>query len=461
MKPVLLLNLVGLTPRLIDESTPNLARLAKSGTCSPMSAALPAVTCSAQATMLTGLSPEQHGIVGNGWLDPETMEPKFWRQSNRLISGELLYEAAKKQVPRFTCAKIFWWFNMGAPVDWSITPRPFYCADGLKVLATYSSPSNFGARLESEFGSFPFFEFWGPKSGLASSRWIANVTMQTLERERPTLTMAYLPHLDYNFQRYGPNDARSRQALSELDGLVGDLMDAAEANATAVVAVSEYGIDAVDTPVHVNRALRNAGFLKVRESPRGEELDPFASDAFALADHQVAHVYTRDIATRSAVAGCLRELSGVAHVYEGEERAEIGLNHPRAGDLVLLSHRKAWFTYYYWLDERARPDFATTVDIHSKPGYDPVELFVDPSLSWPTVRIASRVLKKKLGFRYLMDVISTDASLVRGSHGLPPVDPLDGPVFLCSLPFGECGPAPADGLVAMESVKDRVLKILI
>lgn len=460
MRPVLLLDLVGLTRRLIGEHTPHLAAFAERGACAPMTSVLPAVTCSAQATLLTGLAPDRHGVVGNGWLDPETTEPRFWRQSNKLVAGELVYEAARARHADFTCAKLFWWFNLGAAVDWSITPRPFYCADGLKVLATYSAPAEFGARLEQELGPFPFFDFWGPRSGLASSRWITDVTLRTLERERPSLTMAYLPHLDYDFQRYGPNDPRSRKALVELDGLFGELAAAAERLGVEVIAVSEYGIDEVDTPVDVNRALRRAGLLSVRPSPRGEELDPFASRAFALADHQLAHVYTRGAADTEAAASVLRELPGVDRVWIGPGRAEIGLDHRRAGDIVAVSTPRAWFTYYYWLDEAARPDFATTVDIHSKPGYDPCELFVDPALRAPTLRVARRVLQKKLGFRYLMDVIPTDARLVRGSHGRLAERPEDGPVFLSSLPFGRCGPEPEGGLVAMESVKERVLAVL-
>jgi predicted AlkP superfamily pyrophosphatase or phosphodiesterase len=460
MRPVLLLDLVGLTRRLVGPDTPHLAAFAERGACAPMSAVLPAVTCSAQATMLTGLSPQEHGVVGNGWLDPETLEPRLWRQSNRLVQGELLYEAARRRLPGFTCAKLFWWFNLGARVDWSITPRPFYCADGLKILATYSAPRDYGARLESELGPFPFFEFWGPRSGLPSTRWIADATLATLERERPTLTMAYLPHLDYDFQRFGPGDPRSRRALRELDTVFGDLAKAAERLGVEVVAVSEYGIDPVDRPVHVNRALRRAGLLEVRDSPRGEELDPFLSRAFALADHQLAHVYLREPSDLEAAREVLEGLDGVERVWAGPERNELGLDHRRAGDLVVLAEPGAWFTYYYWLDEDRRPDFAPTVDIHSKPGYDPCELFLDPALRFPALRVASRVARKKLGFRYLMDVIPTDAGLVGGSHGRPPASAEDGPLFLASRPFEECGGAPEGGVVEMASVKERVLSLL-
>ncbi|MCB9916364.1 MAG: alkaline phosphatase family protein [Planctomycetes bacterium] len=460
MTPLLLLDLVGLTPRLIGEHTPRLAEFARAGAMAPMSAVLPAVTCSAQATMLTGLAPQEHGAVGNGWLDPATLEPRLWRQSNRLVSGEKLYEAARRELPGFTCAKLFWWWNMGARVDWSITPRPFYCADGLKVLATYSDPTAYGADLEAALGPFPFFEFWGPKAGLGATRWIADATLRTLERQRPTLTLAYLPHLDYDLQRYGPRDARSVQALRELDAIFGELWDACRRLGVELAAVSEYGIDEVDTPVHVNRALRAAGLLEVRESPRGEELDVFKSRAFALADHQLAHVYVREATDVAAAREVLAGLPGVDGVWAGAERAALGLDHERAGALVALSAARAWFTYYWWLDEAARPDFATTVDIHSKPGYDPCELFVDPRLRLPMLRVARRLAQKKLGMRYLMDVVPTDATLVRGSHGRPPASPQDGPVFLCSRPFDAANPAPANGVVDMASVKARVLALL-
>lgn len=460
MTPLLLLDLVGLTPELLGADTPRLSAFAREGSMSPMSAVSPAVTCSAQATLLTGLAPDEHGAVGNGWLDPATYEPKLWRQSNHLVQGEKVYERARRELSGFTCAKLFWWWNMGARVDWSITPRPFYCADGLKVLATYSDPTDYGAELERELGPFPFFEFWGPRAGLGATRWIADATLRTLERQKPTLTLAYLPHLDYDLQRFGPAHERSRRALRDLDGIFGELWDACRHLGVELMAVSEYGIDDVDTPVHVNRALREAGLLEVRRSPRGEELDVFKSRAFALADHQLAHVYTRDEADLEAAREVLTNLRGVDGLWSGAERAELGLDHPRAGQLVALSAPRAWFTYYYWLDEAARPDFATTVDIHSKPGYDPCELFVDPALRFPALRVAHRLAQKKLGMRYLMDVIPTDASLVRGSHGRPPASPERGPIFMASRPFGEGNAAPDAGLVDMASVPDRVLDFL-
>ncbi|HVS19530.1 MAG TPA: alkaline phosphatase family protein [Planctomycetota bacterium] len=460
MQPVLLVDVVGLTQRQIGEHTPHLARLAREGACAPMDGVLPAVTLSAQATMLTGRMPAQHGAVGNGWFDRESGEVAFWRQSNALVQGEKLYQTARRREPAFTCAKLFWWWNMGAEVDWSVTPRPFYPADGRKLLAVYGRPNSYVIDLEQALGPFPFFDFWGPRAGLPSSRWIADATLRTLERERPTLTLSYLPHLDYDHQRLGPRAAPSLAALREVDALVGELAEAAERHGAALVVVSEYGLCEVERAVHVNRALRREGLLEVRETPVGEVLDTFASRAFAVSDHQVAHVYARTGEALEHARRVLRNLDGVADVLDRAGQRKFGIDHPRAGDLVAVADAKSWFTYYYWLDDERAPDFARTVDIHRKPGYDPCELLLDIELALPKLRVALRLAQKALGQRMLMDVIGLDASVVRGSHGRLADDPLDGPVFLCSRPFEEAGGAPAGGLLRMASVRERVLKLL-
>lgn len=460
MKPVLVVDIVGLTQRLIGEETPHLRGLQASGAGAPMDSVLPALTCSAQATMLTGLPPAEHGAVGNGWFDRASGEVALWRQSNALVQGEWVYEAARRRDPSFTCAKIFWWWNMGAAVDWSVTPRPFYPADGRKLPAIYGWPSAYATGLEERLGTFPFFDFWGPKSGLPSSRWLADAAIDTLRTQRPTLTLVYLPHLDYDFQRFGPEHPRSRQALREVDVLLGDLLAAAGEQGAEVLVVSEYGLEAVDRPVHINRELRRAGLLEVRETPVGEVLDVFGSRAFAVSDHQVAHVYAKDAEARAHAAEVLRGMDDVAEVLEGPELAAAGLAHARAGDLLAVAAAGAWFTYYYWLDDRQAPDFAPTIDIHRKPGYDPCELFLDPSLHAPKLRIARRLAQKALGVRYLMDVIPLDATLVRGSHGRHLEDPADGPWFGCTRSFADCGGEPEGGRVSMTSVKQRVLDLV-
>jgi predicted AlkP superfamily pyrophosphatase or phosphodiesterase len=458
---VLVLDVVGLTPRWIGEATPNLRALAARGACAPMEAVLPAVTCSAQATMLTGRTPAEHGAVGNGWFFRDVAEGRLWQQANWLVEGEKVYETARALDPSFTCAKLFWWWNLGAAVGWSITPRPHYCSDGLKILDVYGKPDAWVDELKARHGPFPFFDFWGPKAGLGSSRWIADVALATLREQRPTLTLVYLPHLDYDHQRFGVSDPRAEAAVREVDAIVGDLLVAADEIGAAVVVVSEYGLEDASRPVHPNRALREAGLLEVRHGPVvGETLDPFASRAFCVSDHQLAHVVVRDPAARARTMEVLGALPGVAAVLDDEGKAAHGLAHPRAGDLVLVAEKGAWFTYYWWLDDARAPDFARTVDIHRKPGYDPCELFVDPALRFPKLRVARRLAQKLLGFRYLMDVIPLRPELVRGTHGRLPDGPEDGPVFVCSRPFAECGGEPEGGRVAMTSVRDRILALL-
>ncbi len=466
MKPVLVLDVVGLTARQIGARTPHLAALARRGGAAPMDALLPAVTLPAQATFLTGLAPGEHGAVANGWYVREVGEALLWRQPNELVAGKKLYERARERDPAFTCAKLFWWWNLGAAVDWSLTPRPFYPADGRKLPAVYGTPRpgagtpGFEDELARALGPFPFFDFWGPKAGLASSRWLTDAALWTLANKRPTLTLVYLPHLDYDHQRFGPEDPRSLAALGEVDALVGELVRAADGLGAETVVVSEYGLERVERPVALNRALRAAGLLAVRDTPVGEVLDPFASRAFAVADHQVAHVYVRDPAALARTRARLEGLAGVAQVLDEAGKRAHGLAHPRAGELVCVAAKGAWFTYPYWLDDARAPDFARTVDIHRKPGYDPCELFLDPALRFPKLRVALRLAQKTLGMRYLMDVIPLDATLVRGSHGRLPDDPRDGPVFVTSVPFERCGGTPGNGRVDPRSVAERVLGLL-
>lgn len=460
MRPVLWLDLVGLTPRLITEATPNLRSLAARGSVAPMDGVLPALTCSAQATLLTGKPPAVHGAVGNGWRLKSTGEVNLWRQANSLVEAPKVYDLAKQRAPNFTCAKLFWWWNLGAQVDWAITPRPHYGSDGSKVIDVHGWPAEFVDEARANHGGFPFFHFWGPKAGLPSTRWIADITLWTMREKRPTLTLAYLPHLDYDHQRYGPNDPRSQQAVVELDAIVGELVAAADERGATTVAVSEYGILDCSRPVAINLALRRAGLLVARAGPFGERLDVYNSKAFALADHQVAHVYCQDEDAQRAARAALEGLDGVDQVLDREGLAAYGLDHENSGDLVAVSASDAWFTYVYWEGAAAEPDFARTVDIHNKPGYDPCELFLDPQLKLPILRIVRRLAQKKLGMRYLMDVIPVQPELVKGSHGRLASDPQDGPVYLSSLPWGAGNPQPDEGVLAMTSVAERVLAAL-
>jgi predicted AlkP superfamily pyrophosphatase or phosphodiesterase len=431
---VIVLDVVGLTPDLIGAETPALAALAGRGAAGPLECPFPALTLSSQASILTGTTPSRHGIVGNGWYFKELAEPMLWRQPHALLQHEDAPTRLRREHPGRTVAKLFWWFNMYAPVDWAITPRPMYPADGRKVPDIHTHPSGLRDTLQQRLGPFPLFFFWGPAADLRSTRWIADASLAVISENRPDLSLVYLPHLDYDFQRFGPKHPASQKALREVDGIVGEFAALAQDLGFALVVLSEYGITDVSRPVHPNRALRDAGFLEVRMEEGRERLDCGASRAFAVSDHQIAHVYVRDASDAARVKDVLSRLPGVAEVLHGDGLAREGLAHPRTGDLVLVADPDAWFTYYYWLDDSVAPDYARTVDIHRKPGYDPAELFLDPSLAAPKLRIARRLLGKKLGFRNLMDVIGIDPTLVKGSHGRRTTDPGQGPILICDRP---------------------------
>ena len=436
MKSLLVIDVVGLTPGLLGKDTPHLLALERTGFRAHLEPVLPAVTCTAQATLLTGRLPREHGIVGNGWYFKDLAQVWLWRQSNHLVTGTRVWERGRERDASFTCAKVFWWYNMYSTADWSITPRPAYFADGRKESDVYSDPPELGRALTRELGPFPLFQFWGPGAGLRSSAWIAAAARHVIETYSPTLSLVYLPHLDYDLQRHGPAGPGIPEQVRAIDDVVGGLVETARRRDMEVIALSEYGITPVTGSISINRELRRAGFLRIQEALNGELLDAGASRAFAVSDHQVAHVYVRRSEDVAAVGRLLESLDGVERVLDREALADCGLDHERSGDLVALSARDRWFDYYYWLDEARAPDFARIVDIHQKPGYDPVELFLDPHRRLVKARVALKLLGRKLGFRCLLDVIPLDTSLVKGSHGRLPDDPMDGPVLISSSPVG-------------------------
>ena len=435
---VAVINVVGLTRRLIGVDTPRLAEVVRKRGLMTITPAFPAVTCTAQSNYLTGALPSQHGIVGNGWYDRELAETQFWKQSNALVHAPKVWDDLKKAVPGFTCATLFWWYNMYSGADFTITPRPMYPADGRKVFDIYTQPAAVRHEIKRALGEFPFATFWGPAAGVSSpqgpadaaSRWIAKAAQWIEEKFHPTLNLVYLPHLDYVLQRLGPAHPGLGRDLRAVDTLVGELLDFFAQRGVEVMLLSEYGITAVDRPVHLNRLFRERGWLAIRPELGLEMLDCGASRVFAVADHQVAHLYVNDHNLEAPVRALVASQPGVATVLEAGQKRVWGLDHARAGDLIAVAREDAWFTYYHWLDDALAPDFARTVDIHRKPGYDPVELFLDPKFHWPKARIAWRLAQKKLGFRMLMDVISLDATLVKGSHGARPSSELDWPVLV-------------------------------
>jgi predicted AlkP superfamily pyrophosphatase or phosphodiesterase len=442
---------VALTPELVGDATPRLKSFADGGAVVPLGGVTPAVTSTVQSTYLTGRPPSRHGVVGNGWLFRDTMEVRFWHQCNRLVQAPKLWERA----PEVTCANICWWFAMYSSADITVTPRPMYPADGRKIPDCYTRPADLRDRLQAELGPFPLFKFWGPGASIDSTKWIAEAAKRVEQRFAPGLTLVYLPHLDYALQKTGPAHDAIRTQLGELDAVAGDLIDFYEERGVRVIVISEYGIVPVSRPVHPNRILRRAGLIRYRLELGREVIDVGGSDAFAVADHQVAHVYVRDPSRVPDVQSLFEGVAGIGMVLDQAGKRAYELDHERSGELVLIAEPDAWFTYYYWEDEAKAPDYARTVDIHRKPGYDPVELFLDPAIRLPALAIGSRLVRRKLGFRTLMDVIPLDATLVCGSHGRIPDDPARGPLLITRQT--ELLP---DGPVAATDVHDLILRHL-
>jgi predicted AlkP superfamily pyrophosphatase or phosphodiesterase len=430
MHKTVVIDVVGLTGAAL-RSAPRLGTWAERGVLARIRAAFPAVTCTAQADYVTGRRPSTHGIVGNGWYVRDECEVRFWRQSNQLVQAPKVWEAARAQDASFTCANVFWWFNMYSTVDYSVTPRPMYPADGRKLPDVYTEPAGLRHELQERLGAFPLFNFWGPRASIESSRWITDAARHIEKKFAPTLTLIYIPHLDYNLQRLGPRAPAAIDDIRQVDDLCADLIDFYENAGARVIVLSEYGLHDVSRPIHINRVLRERGLIATRVELGRELLDAGASSAFAVADHQVAHVYVNDRSKLQAVGELLQNIAGIEQVLDVNGKLAYGIDHERSGDLVAIALPDSWFTYYYWLDDDRAPDFARTVDIHRKPGYDPVELFLDPAMRLPALTVAWKLARRQLGFRTLLDVIPLDATLVKGSHGRRPADnDEDAPLFI-------------------------------
>lgn len=454
---------VGLNRDLLRHA-PFMQRWAEDRDCRVLRPDFPAVTCTSQTSILTGQKPATHGIVGNGWYDRKLAEIQFWKQSNHLVESPPIWETWRKSRPDLRVAQLFWWYNMHAKVDFAVTPRPQYRANGRKLPDIHTRPMSLRDELQGTLGPFPLFKFWGPMAGIESTRWIVDAAMMVHDRYQPDVQLVYLPHLDYGLQKLGPGhaeipghvralDDEVRRLVTHVEGAAGNGSGRTSGGGSGatpgggsggtsgrtsgggkVVVLSEYGIEPVDHPVFPNRMLDQWGMIQTRREQGRRYLDPGESDAFAVCDHQVAHVYVQKPGLVDELAARFRQQPGIERVLTRSMQADIGLDHPRSGDLVLVADSGCWFGYYFWQDDREAPDYARTVDIHKKPGYDPVELFVDPAIRLPKLKIGAKILARKLGFANLLDVIPLDASLVRGSHGRVEIEAKYRPVVI--LPGG-------------------------
>lgn len=437
MRKTVVIDIVGLSTSVIGTHTPFLQKYIAEKHLTTIEPLLPAVTTAVQSSYLTGKFPSETGIVGNGWYDHADSEVKFWKQSNKLVQAEKIWDQAKKEDPNFTCANMFWWYNMYSTADYSVTPRPNYLADGRKLPDCYSQPAELRDHLQNKLGQFPLFQFWGPGANIKSTKWIADAAMETENLHNPTLTLIYLPHLDYCLQKFGPDLSKISAELKEIDQVVEELVHFYENKGANIILLSEYGISPVNNPIHLNRLFRENGLIQIREERGLELLDPGASKAFVVADHQIAHVYINDKTVTEQVKSLLKNAAGIELVLDQEEQVKYHINHDRSGDLVLVAKENSWFTYYFWLDDAKAPDYARVVDIHKKPGYDPVEMFMTSKL-----RAGYKLLRKKAGFRYVMDVIPLDATLVKGSHGRINIAQEFKPVLITSKPTSKTLHAP-------------------
>ena len=401
MNHVVFLSVPGLRSQDVVQM-PNLAALADGGERASLTPSFPCVTWPVQSNMLTGKTPREHGVVANGFFWRAENKVEMWTAWNDKITSPQIWDLLHARDAKLTSAVWFPMLSKGCGADYICMPAPIHNPDGSESLWCYTKPIEFYGELRDTFDHFPLKHFWGPLANIKSTAWIADSAAYAAKKWRPNFFYIYLPHLDYSAQKSGPDSEPARKALGELDDVIGKLVaGCSEAYGSDVVfmVASEYVITPVGHVSYPNRALRQAELLKVRVEDGGEYLDTGGSAAWALVDHQFSHVFVKngDARTCGQVADLFRGAAGIAEVLVGDERGKYALDHDRAGDVILISTPNSWQAYYWWLDDARAPKFARTVDIHAKPGYDPVELHFD----------------------FATKSIPLDATLIKGSHGAP------------------------------------------
>lgn len=415
-KQLIFLSIPGLRQRDLA-AMPRLTSLTSRGTQAPLSASFPCVTWPVQTNMLTGKWPSEHGVVANGFYWRESRQTEMWTAWNDRITAPQIWDRLHQQDPGLTSAAWFPMLSKGCGADYVCMPAPIHNPDGSEDLWCYTKPVALYGELRDRLGHFPLQNFWGPLAGLASTAWIVDSAIVAAERFRPDFFYLYLPHLEYAAQKTGPDSPQAQRAVVELDGVIGRLVDGlqqAYESPPLWIAATEYTIVEVDHVCYPNRILRDAGLLQVRAADDGEHLDFEASRAWALVDHQFSHVFVRggDAGVQCEVQQLFRSVAGIDETLAADQLARYHLDHSRSGEVVLVSTANSWQAYYWWLDDAAAPAFARTVDIHRKPGYDPVELHFDAQTRG----------------------IPLDATLVRGSHGAPVRSDAQRGVLLTSNP---------------------------
>ena len=404
-KKIIVLDVVGLRHQHFadPDNLPHLNTLAGNGRLYSMLPPFPAVTLPVQATMTTGVPPEKHGVVANGFYFPEQYKVSFWEQADSLVQAERIWDRLKKKDPSLVTAALFMQNILYSGNDIVVTPKPMHAESGL-IQWCYSKPADLYDQLCAELGPFELKHYWGPMASIGSSRWITGAAISVFQKHRPDLLYVYLPHLDYNMQRLGPDHPDIKKDLVLIDTEIGRFLSMLQKNGlgeeVVLLVTSEYVFHQVRRAIPINLTLRQEGLLSVRTIEGREYLDPEASAAFAMVDHQVAHLYIRK-GKKEAVRRVLEKCEGIEQLLDADGKERLAVNHPRSGDLIAVAAKDAWFSYPWWSDQNREPFFAPHVDIHNKPGYDPLELFFD--------------MQNKR--------IPTDPLLIKGSHGRPAKDP--------------------------------------
>ncbi|MCA9168545.1 MAG: alkaline phosphatase family protein [Planctomycetales bacterium] len=411
---VILLSIPGLRQQDLARM-PRLSSLVAGGDLAALVPSFPAVTWPVQANMLTGQLPAEHGVVANGFFWRDSKRVEMWTAGNDKILAPQIWDLLHRHDPKLTSAVWFPMLSKQCGADYIAMPAPIHNPDGSESLWCYTRPTELYGELRDALGHFPLQHFWGPLANIKSTAWIVDSAQIAAARYQPRFFFLYLPHLDYAAQKLGPDSESALNACGELDQVIGKLVDdftAAYGNKHLLwLIASEYTIVPVDHVTYPNRVLREAGLLQVRADEQGlENLDLEQSRAWALVDHQFSHVFVSDANDVGIVAELFRRHSGIAEVLVGDERDLYHMDHERSGEVLLVSERNSWQAYYWWLDDALAPAFARTVDIHRKPGYDPVELHFD---------MATRS-------------VPLDATLIRGSHGAPARHPSQRGVLLSS-----------------------------
>jgi len=393
MPKLLVLQVAALGHDLVSSTCPKLA----GQTWRPAESVFPAVTCTAQGTLRTATSPGVHGMVANGKYFPELAKPLFWEQSSNLVTGPRIWEPARSRGARI--GMMFWQQSLGESVDFVLSPKPIHKHGGGMIQNCYCRPRDLYERLTRQIGRpFNLMNYWGPLASRKSTEWIVeslDSVMRTPEWA-PNLLLGYLPHLDYDLQRHGPGSEKVAKAVEQLDTYLSQIIATAANNGYEVLIAGDYAIGPVTSdPVFPNRALREAGLFDVVNVGRRTYPDFFGSAAFAMADHEIAHVYVPNPDRGKEALQVLAALPGVDEVLDAEAQRERDVFHASSGNFLLVANPGRWFAYPWWIEKEEEPDFASHVDIHNKPGFDPCELF----FGWPPPGV------------------SRNPRRVRGSHG--------------------------------------------